>query len=132
VGEDKTITATAGGVELDDTEVIVVFRRSSTTQITSVTPETTSPGETIRVEVSVVGDGAGTPTGTVAIFSDQETGGCDAAPVNEGTAVCEFALNVPGTHIIRATYSGDGQFEGSSDPDGEEHEVNAAPATAGR
>jgi hypothetical protein len=120
---DKTIRATAGGVTLDDTEVITVAARSSSTEITSVTPEPSTSGESIHVTVSVTA-GGGTPTGTVAIFSDQETGGCDAAPISGGTATCDFALTVTGTHTIRATYSGDDEFEGSSDPDGQEHVVN--------
>jgi Bacterial Ig domain len=37
-------------------------------------------------------------------------------------------LTTPGQHHIGATYNGDSQFEDSSDPDGELHEVtNVAP-----
>ena len=123
VAGDKTITGTAGGVTLDDTEVITVVQRGSATQITSIAPEPSSAGETITVTVSVTGQGGGTPTGTVAVFSFQETGGCDAAPLNEqGIAVCQFALDVVGTHTIGAVYSGDGQFEDSS-ADGQQHQV---------
>ena len=130
VAGDKTITATAGGVTLDDTEVITVFRRGSSTEITEVVPAGQSaPGETIRVTVQVTGEGGGTPTGTVAVFTFEETGGCNQAPLDaNGIATCEFALNDEGPHTIHATYSGDAQFEDSVDPHGQAHEV---VATAG-
>ena len=124
-GGDKTITATAGGVTLNDTEVITVSQRSSTTTITSVSPEPSTAGTSIQVTVHVTGDGGGTPTGTVAIFSAQEVGGCDAAPLDAaGNASCSFVLNQPGPQTIGATYSGDFTFEGSSDPDGAPHVVD--------
>jgi hypothetical protein len=132
-GGTKTITATAGGVTLDDTEVISVFRLGSSTEITSITPETSVSGDNIQVTVRVTGESGGTPTGTVAVFSLQETGGCDAAPLNsEGIATCDFTLDEVGSHMFHATYSGDGQFEDSSDPDGQEHEVIAPSAVSSR
>jgi large repetitive protein len=128
VAENKTITATAGGVVLSDTEVITVIQHGSTTEITGISPETSTVGEDITVTVQVTGEGGGIPTGTVAIFSFEETGGCDDAPLNgEGIATCTFPLNVVGAHTIQAAYSGDDQFADSSDPDGQAHEV-VAPA----
>ena len=126
-GGDKTVTATAGGVKLKDTEVITVAQRSSTTTITDVSPEPSTAGTSIHVTVQVTGEGGGTPTGTVAIFSAQEVGGCDAAPLDAaGTASCDFVLNQPGPQTISATYSGNLTFEGSSDPDGAPHVVDPA------
>ena len=128
----KTITATAGGVTLSHTEGITVVTNASTTTITSIDPESSVAGESISVTVTVTGEGGGTPTGTVAVFSEQETGGCDAAPLDsKGVATCDFPLNVVGTQNIEATYSGDGAFEESSDPDGQQHVVNASVTTAG-
>jgi Bacterial Ig-like domain (group 3)/Bacterial Ig-like domain (group 1) len=124
VADDKTITAKAGGVTLSDTEVITVFVRPSTTTITSINPEPSIPGQTIRVTVTVTGQGGGTPTGTVNVSSDQETGGCTAAPLNNGTATCDFALNTVGQQTIRAAYSGDGQFDESTAA--AQHQVNAS------
>jgi hypothetical protein len=122
VAGNKTITATAGGVVLEDTEVITVFMLPSTTQITSISPEPSSAGENITVTVKVMGDGGGVPTGTVAVFSLRETGGCDAAPLDSnGVATCTFPLTVVDTHSINAVYSGDDQFEDSSDS--QDHEV---------
>jgi hypothetical protein len=63
----------------------------------------------------------------VAIFSLLEQGGCDAAAINaDGVATCDFALSVVDTHSINAVYSGDDQFEDSSDA--QDHEVVAAAA----
>jgi hypothetical protein len=130
---DKTITAVAGGVTLNDTEVITVFPRGSATEITSITPEPSAPGEDFTVTVKVTGEGGGVPTGTVAVFSLQETGGCNAAPLdNQGIATCTFALNQVGTQMIQAAYSGDDEFEDSSDPEGQAHEVAEPPTSARR
>jgi hypothetical protein len=124
--EDKTITATANGVTLSDTEVITVFRRSSSIQITSDQNDPSIQGETITVTFAVTVDGGGTPTGTVDIFSLEEAGvGCTVA-VSAGS--CTFALGTAGLHHLQASYSGDDQFEGSLDPDGEEHTVNPVAA----
>jgi hypothetical protein len=131
VAEDKTITATADGVTLDDTEVISVFRRSSTIQITGDQNDPSAPGEEITVTFTVAVEGGGTPTGTVTIFSLEEAGvGCT---VDVSAGSCTFALNTPGLHHLQATYSGDSQFEDSSDPDGEEHLVaTESAARSGR
>jgi hypothetical protein len=126
VAETKTVTATAGGVKLNHTVTLTVFLRSSSTEITAIDPEPSTAGQTLTVTVKVTGD-AGTPTGTVAVFSNQEAGGCDAAPINaDGVATCDFALSIVGTHTINAAYSGDSQYQDSSDPDGQQHEVIAA------
>ena len=125
VAERKTITAKAGGVTLLDTEVISVLTHASVTEITRIAPEPSTSGQVIRVTVSVTGQGGGTPTGTVAIFSTLETGGCDTAPINAaGIATCEFPLSVVDTHGINAVYSGDDQFEESADA--QDHEVVSA------
>jgi PKD repeat protein len=98
--------------------------RSSTTEITGVDPEPSTSGQQITVTFRVTRDGGGTPSGgTVTIFSLQETGGC-TVPVANGS--CTFALNVVGTHNLRASYSGDDQTEDSTDPDGQDHVVNPA------
>ena len=124
----KTITATAGGVVLEDREAITVLAQSSTTRITRIAPEPSSAGQAIRVTVSVTGSGEIVPTGTVAIFSTRETAGCDAASITTtGIATCEFELSEPGTHTINAVYTGDDRFVESFDS--AQHEVTAT-ATA--
>jgi hypothetical protein len=123
VAEDKTISASAGGVDLTHTETITVSARPTTTAITGVTPEPSTSGLSIHVTFTVTAQGGGTPTGgTVTIFSLQESGvGCT---VDVGVGSCDFVLNTTGTHSLQATYSGDAQFEESSDPDGQSHVVN--------
>jgi preprotein translocase subunit YajC len=124
VAGQKTITATAGGVTLTHTETINVAARPTTTDITGVSPEPSPSGQSIHVTFTVTPQGGGTPTGTVTIFSLQESGvGCT---VDVGAGFCDFVLNTAGTHNLEATYSGDDQFEESSDPDGQTHEVTAA------
>ena len=59
----KTITATAGGVVLEDREAITVLAQSSSTRITRIAPEPSSAGQAIRVTVSVTGSGEIVPTG---------------------------------------------------------------------
>jgi hypothetical protein len=128
VAEKKTITATAGGVVLSDTEVISVIQHGSTTEITGISPEPSTAGGNVTVTVKVTGEGGGVPTGTVTVFSLDVTGGCESVPLSvEGTATCEFPIADAGTYQIQASYSGDDQFEDSVDPDGEEHVVNPAP-----
>jgi hypothetical protein len=124
---DKTITATAGGVTIDDQPTIQVSALSSTVSITADDPDPSAPGQVIRVTFAVTGEGGGTPSGTVAIFSfDPGEGGqgCEAAPVgSDGTGFCDMTLTQPGPHTIQATYSGNAQYESSTDPDGAAHEV---------
>jgi hypothetical protein len=122
VAGDKTISASADGVTLTHTETITVAARPTTTAITGVSPEPSTSGQSIHVTFTVTAQGGGTPTGTVTIFSLQESGvGCT---VDVGAGSCDFMLNTTGTHSLQATYSGDAQFEESSDPDGQSHVVN--------
>ena len=99
--------------------------RASTTQILSVTPEPSQSGGEIQVTFRVTGEGGGIPTGTVAVYSDQEAGpGCAEAPLNDvGEGSCSFVLNSVTIHTIRAAYSGEARFEPSEDPDGQGHFV---------
>jgi hypothetical protein len=111
VAEPKTITVVVGGVTLHDTPAIRVFLQPTTTQI-AISPETSTAGQSIHVTWTVTGAG-GTPTGTMSISSLDETGvGC-SVPVGQG--FCDFVLNTPTVHHISASYSGDGQFDESTD-----------------
>ena len=122
----KTISATAGGVTLTDTETIFVQRRPTTTVIFEDQPDPSPVGTPIQVRFRVTAEDGVTPTtGTVAVSSDQEADvGCEAVSLDaQGEGFCDFALSIPGTHTIRAAYSGNTQFEESDDPDGEAHLV---------
>ena len=118
VAEIKTITVTAGGVVLGDTEDITVRPLTTTAAITSVTPEPSTAGVSFTVTFTVAGEFGTTPTGgTVTVFSQQESGtvGCVDVPVSQGS--CAMTLNTITTHSLQAVYSGDSQFEGdTSDP----------------
>jgi hypothetical protein len=129
VAGEKTITVTAGGVTLNDQPHIQVFALGSTVNITADAPDPSASGELIHVTFAVAGDGGAVPTGgTVEIFSLLESGvGCVVPAAAAG--FCDFRLNTPGIHQLGATYSGDAQFESSSDPDGDAHEVTAPPGT---
>jgi hypothetical protein len=120
---DKTITINAGGVILEETEVITVVAHATTTTITGVAPEPSTPGESVHVTWQVTGEGGGTPTGTVTVFSLNEAAGC-TVDVSQG--FCDFVLNVVDRHRLGVVYSGDAQFEDSSDAT--DHDVVAAPA----
>jgi hypothetical protein len=128
VAGGKNITVTAGGVTLNDQPDIQVFALGSTVNITADAPDPSPSGDIIHVTFAVAGDGGAVPTGgTVEIFSLLEADvGC-SVPATLG--FCDFALNTPGIHQLGATYSGDAQFESSSDPDGDAHEVTAPPGT---
>jgi hypothetical protein len=128
--EDKTITATANGITIDEKPVITVAPRSTTTQIVDVQPAAAVQGDNVTVTVKVAPTaGGGTPTGRILVFSafsDPESVGCDIDLVadNGGQGSCTFVVNQPGTYHLNATYSGDHQFDGSSsDPNGREYIV---------
>jgi VCBS repeat-containing protein len=123
VAEAKTIMAVAGGVTLDDRPVITVASAGSTTEITDVDPSPSTSGQTVRVTFTVTGEGGGTPTGDVTVFSDLEAAVC-SGPVAQG--FCDITLSVVGEHELQATYSGDAQFEESSDE--ADHVVLPAPS----
>jgi hypothetical protein len=131
VPEAKTITAAANAVTLEHTQVITVIKGLSSTQIRNIVPEPSTSGETFLVTVGIIGERGGIPTaGTVAVSSNLEPdAGCDAAPVSSDgqttTATCEMSLSIVSTHMLDATYSGDSQFEGSSNTVDVEHVVIA-------
>jgi hypothetical protein len=131
---DRTLTATFQGNASFATSSANEEHRvnpappaSTTTTITSDTPDPSEFGETVTVRFTV-SSAAGTPTGTVQV-SDGVGGGC-ATDVSAGS--CNYAPAGTGTRTITATYSGSSVFIGSTDT--EEHTVNPppnAPPTAG-
>jgi Bacterial Ig-like domain (group 1)/Bacterial Ig-like domain (group 3) len=128
VPEAKTITASANGVELEQTALVTVVKSRSFIGVARADPEPSVSGETVVVTVGVGGERGMWPTGgTVAVYSNLEPdAGCDAAPVNsEGVATCEMSLSIVSTHLLHATYSGDSQFEPSSSTQDLEHVVIA-------
>ena len=124
VAEAKTITATAGGVVLDQTATVSVGKANSTTRITSDEPDASIVNDDVRVEYTVTGSGGGTPTGTVTVTV---SGGTETCSGTVADGFCSIKLVVPGNRRqLTATYSGDERFNGSSD--NENHRVNAPVA----
>jgi hypothetical protein len=121
-GTVRTLTATYSGDGnyngSTDTELHVVNKASTTTTITSDSPDPSVGGQTVTVAFTVT-SAAGTPTGNVTV-SASGTESCTAA-VSAGS--CDLTLTIPGaSRTITATYAGDADFAGSSDT--ESHQVN--------
>ena len=122
VGEEtKTITATAGGVAIDDQAMITVQRTGSDTEIRSTDPEPSTVGQSVRVAFTVDGLG-GTPAGQVTVTADSPGETCSGT-VADG--FCNITFTAPGNRRLTARYAGDSRFAPSSD--GQNHQVNAAP-----
>jgi adhesin/invasin len=127
VAEDKTITAVAGGVTLDQHPTISVAKAASRTRITGHDPSTSTAGQPVHVTVTVSsGEGGGTPTGQVTITSNQESTSCLATLDASGQGSCDIALTVVGPHRLIALYPGDARFDVSNDD--VFHQVNPAAA----
>jgi PKD repeat protein len=120
VAEEKTITATAGGVTITDQAIVTVQKATSVTRITRDEPDRSTVGDVVTVEYRVTGPG-GTPTGTVTITASDGNETCSAS-VEAGQ--CDIKLDAQGNpRVLTATYSGDARFNGSTDT--ENHRVDA-------
>jgi hypothetical protein len=65
---------------------------------------------TLTANVTVVPPGAGAPTGNVDFFDTTTGTDLGTAPLNGGTATLKIQPLAAGQHVLRATYSGDGNF----------------------
>jgi hypothetical protein len=107
---DSTFAASNG------TLTQIVSQASTTTVVgSSQNPSTVGQPVTFTATTSVVGPGAGTPTGTV-IFYDGSTsmGQGTLTAASNGIATASFSLLSAGTHTIKASYGGDSNFINSS------------------
>jgi len=116
----KTLTATyAGDANFQgssDNESHTVNPGLTTTTITSDSPDPSSVGVAVSVAWTVVvnAPASGTPTGTVTVTVNDGTGATCSAAVGAGQ--CQITLTTPGVNkILTATYSGDSNFQSSSD-----------------
>jgi hypothetical protein len=106
----KTITAKYGGnityAASQGTKGHTVLKGTPTTDILTVTPEPSKPGEAVSVSVQVLGGGV-TPTGTVTV------NGADipcTITLSGGTGSCSVTFSTIGPHTITADYSGDANY----------------------
>jgi len=89
-----------------------VNKVSTSTTISSISPNPVVVGQpvTVSFNVAVVAPGIGVPTGTVTV-SDGAGATCTAALP---ATTCSLTSSTTGLHTLTATYSGDGNFAGSS------------------
>ena len=94
---------------------VVVMPGSSTTSVTS-SPNPSTFGGQVTITATVSPSGPPAPTGTVSFTSNGSAiSGCTALPLTSSlTAVCMTSTLAVGTDAIVATYSGDGNYSGSS------------------
>lgn len=90
---------------------LTVNQASTTTTVTSVSPNPALPGNPVAVNFSVTGStNVGVPTGTVTVkASTGET--CSAAVAAGG---CTLTFSTTGLRTVTASYSGDANFMASS------------------
>jgi hypothetical protein len=89
-----------------------VNKASTSTSISSISPNPVVAGQpvTVSFNVAVVAPGIGVPTGTVTV-RDGAGATCTAALP---ATTCSLTSTTTGLHTLTATYSGDGNFAGSS------------------
>ncbi len=93
----------------------VVNKVGSTTAVTS-SPNPSTLGQSVAITATVSPAGPPAPTGTVSFTSNGTAiSGCSSVPLSSSlTAVCTTSTLAVGTDAIVATYSGDGNYHGSS------------------
>ena len=87
---------------------------STTTAITSDSPDPSAPGATVTVTFRVTSAGP-TPSGTVTVSDGVD--GCTGT-LSNGTGRCDVALSTPGNRTLRATYPGGPGLDGSAATEG--------------
>ena len=115
-----------------------VVNKDSTTTTASASPSSANVGQTVTFTATVTANapGSGTPTGTVDFFDT--TTNTDLTPggvaLSSGTATFATTSLAAGSHTIKATYSGDGNFLTSSGTrrHGHDRPVDHRPRSLGR
>ena len=105
----KTLTASYLGdanyaTDLSAGVAHTVSAATTTTTITSHTPNPSVVGQQISVSVTVT-SGFGTPTGSVTV--DDGTESCTIAALSGGAGSCNFRPTTSGTKTLTASYAGD-------------------------
>ena len=107
-GDDSFLTSTGS------TTQTVLRAQTSTLVTSSANPAQTGQGVKFTAAITPVAPGAGSPTGTVIFTVNGANLGSPVAVVDGSATSSTFASLSPGTYTIKATYSGDGNFVGSS------------------
>lgn len=109
-----TSTDNAGNTQARTARYTVVKGATTTTLRSSVNPSVSAQTLTYTATVAVVAPASGPLSGTVAFTDGASTiAGCAVALVS-GQATCMVSYPSPGMHAIKATYSGNSLFMGSS------------------
>ncbi len=133
-----TITAVYGGngtyAGSTSIAVIQVVNPGDTTAALGASADPSVSGQTVTytATVTAIAPASGTRTGTVNFEDGGVTiTGCGAKAVAAaGTATCAAAYAGPGSHSITATYSGDGNFAGSTSATFDQNVNQGATSTA--
>jgi LPXTG-site transpeptidase (sortase) family protein len=127
----KSLTATyTGDTDFDGSTSTstsqTVNKASTTTSITSDTPDPSVVGESVTVNysVTVTSPGSGTPTGNVTV-SD----GVNNCTGTVAAGTCSITFTSPGSKSLSATYAGDTNFNGSTSTSAGHTVNNADTAT---
>jgi Bacterial Ig-like domain (group 3)/YDG domain/Galactose oxidase, central domain/Kelch motif len=106
----------------DSSTTLTVNKASTSTAITSDTPDPSTNAQPVIVNYSVspVAPSTGTPTGTVHVTDGVSF--CDGTVASGG---CSLTLTTVGARTLTATYAGDSNFNGSISV-GQPHTVNSA------
>jgi subtilisin-like proprotein convertase family protein len=99
---------------------------SSAALVASANPAASGANVTFTMSVSAVSPATGTPTGTVQFTIDGAAVGSPVA-LSSGAATYSTSTLSHGTHTVSATYSGDGNFTGSSASLSPNMLINRAP-----
>jgi hypothetical protein len=124
-GTGYTLTAASGGLTGATSNAFNITAASTTTAITSDSPDPSVVGQAVTVAYSVAisGVGAGTPTGNVTV-SD----GVNSCAGTVAAGSCAVTLTTVGNRTLTASYAGDANFAGSTST-GATHTVNQASTT---
>jgi hypothetical protein len=107
------------------TSLTAAQKATSTTVVSSNSPNPSNTGQAVAIGVKVTG--SGTPTGSVQV--NATTGESCNATLASGAGTCSITFATSGSRTLTATYSGDANFNGSTSA-GVTQTVNAATASA--
>src|SRR5207244_5710050 len=101
-----------------------VNKANAAVTISSDAPDPSVAGNAVTVQWTLTSSGTAPLTGTVVLTVGTEPGTTCSAPAALGTGSCDLTFLTSGSRPITATYSGDANYNGSTD--NEPHSVSAA------